>query len=63
MLTWSEASGTAPFLPVLGLGALADWLPSWQRAPSHAVAASALALMAWTAVSVWAARRVGTPHG
>lgn len=57
MLTWSDASGTAPFLPSLGLGALASWLPSWQRAPTQAVAASTLALVAWTAASAWAARR------
>lgn len=62
MLTWAEASGTAPFLPALGLGALARALPSWHRAPLHASVASALALLAWAAVSVWAARRIAAPR-
>jgi hypothetical protein len=57
MLTWSEASGTSAFLPSVGLAALADWLPSWHRAPAHAVGFSAVALVAWAAVSVWAVGR------
>jgi len=57
MLTWSEASGTAPFLPSVGLGDLASWLPSWQRAPGQALAVSTVALVAWAAVSLWGARR------
>jgi hypothetical protein len=57
MLTWAEASGAAPFLPAIGLGDAADWLPSWHRDPEQALVLSAVALTAWATLSVWAGRR------
>jgi hypothetical protein len=41
----------------LGLAGLATMLPSWQRAPSSAMALSSVALVAWAAASVWGARK------
>lgn len=57
MLTWSEAEGTAPYLPAVGLATLAEWLPSWQRAETTALALSGLTLLVWTVLSVWALKR------
>lgn len=57
MLTWSEASGSAPFLVALGGDSLVRLLPSWQRSADEALVLAGLALLAWILLCAWASSR------